>query len=105
MFNAMRGQELGDGKFWLFLWLAVSFVVGAAPTTDDLKSVFAAAAVSIGVVVAMEFLGLGVSIHNRVADPFWHGFSLLVAYTLFVLVTSAILFLPVKLLRDSRKEK
>ncbi|MEZ0229465.1 MAG: hypothetical protein ACAI25_12620 [Planctomycetota bacterium] len=105
MYDAMRHQELGDARFWLFIWLAASFVVGSAPSTDDLKSVAVASASSIVLVFAMEFLGLGVSIHNKLAAPFWRGFSLLVAYTMFVLVASGVLFLPVKLLRDSRKEK
>jgi len=105
MYSALRHQELGDARFWLFIWLAASFVVGCAPSTDDLKSVAVTAAASIGFVIVSEFVGLGVVIHNRLAGPFWHGFSLLVAYTMFFLVLSGVLFLPVKLLRDSRKEK
>jgi hypothetical protein len=105
MYNAMRNQKLGDARFWIFIYLAASFVVASAPSTDDLKSVAVACAVSIVIAIGCEFLGLGIVVNNRFSGPFWRGFSLLVAYTMFVLVTSGILFLPVKLLRDSRKEK
>lgn len=105
MWNAVSSQKLGDATFWIFAYLAASFVVAAAPSTDDLKSVAVACAVLIVLVIASEFLGLGFEVRNRFAAPFWRGFSLLVAYTMFVLVVSGVLFFPVKLLRDSRKEK
>jgi hypothetical protein len=103
IFHALRHQELGNVSFWIFLYLAASFVIATAPSVDDLKSVAAACAVVVVGVIATEFVGLGVELNAR-ADAFWRGFSLLVAYTIFVLVVSAVLFLPVKLLRDSRKE-
>jgi hypothetical protein len=104
IFHALRHQELGNVRFWLFIYLAASFVIATAPSLDDLKSVAAACAVVVVVVIGTEFLGFGVELHAK-ANAFWRGFSLLVAYTIFVLIASAILFLPVKLLRDSRKEK
>ena len=55
--------------------------------------------------VACELIGVAIIVKSLYEPPFWTGFSLLVAYTIFVLVVSAVLFLPVKLLRDSRKEK
>ena len=61
-----------------------------------MKSIGSACAVLVVGVIAMEFLGLGVELHAK-AEAFWRGFSLLVAYTIFVLIVSAILFLPVKL--------
>lgn len=102
---SMSHQEIGDVRFWLFVWLAASLVVACAPSMDDLKSVVVACGVLILFVIGSEFLGLGFEIRNRLAAPIWHGLSLLVAYTMFVLAASGVLFLPVKLLRDSRKEK
>lgn len=108
MFHAMRHQELGNLSFWAFMYLAASFIIASAPSTDDLKSVAVACAVCVLGVVLNQFLtgflGVGIELHAK-AEAFWRGFSLLVAYTMFVLIVSGILFLPVKLLRDSRKEK
>jgi hypothetical protein len=108
MFHAMKHQELGNAGFWVFIYLAASFVVASAPSTDDLKAVAAACAACVLIVTVNNFmsgvLGIGVELHAR-AEAFWRGFSLLVAYTILVLVVSGVLFLPVKLLRDSRKEK
>jgi hypothetical protein len=108
MFHAMKHQELGNVSFWVFIYLAASFVVASAPSTDDLKAVAMACAACVLLVIANSFimgvLGVGIDVHAK-AETFWRGFSLLVAYTIFVLVISGILFLPVKLLRDSRKEK
>ncbi len=108
MFHAMKHQELGNVSFWIFIYLAASFVVASAPSTDDLKSVAVACATCVLLVIVNNFvsgmLGVGIELHGK-AEAFWRGFSLLVAYTIFVLVVSGVLFLPVKLLRDSRKEK
>ena|SRR5579872_4900815 len=104
MLHAIRDQRLGDLKFWLYMYLAASFVVASAPSTDDLKSVAVACAVLVLGVIITEFLGLSVSVHHGF-ETAWRGFSLLVAYTIFVFLASAVPFLPVKLLRDSRKEK
>ena len=72
---------------------------------DDLKAIAIACGVVVVGAIAAEFLGIEVEFARRFYGPAWRGFSLLVAYTDLVLVSSGILFLPVKLLRDSRKEK
>ena len=105
LFNAIRGQELGNTSFWIYAYLAWSFVVACAPSLADLKAIAIACGVVVAGSVAGEFLGVQIVLKSLYEPPFWTGFSLLVAYTIFVLAVSAVLFLPVKLLRDSRKEK
>jgi hypothetical protein len=105
MWDAVKGQKLGDASFWIYAYLAASFVIGCAPSVDDLKAIGVACGVVIIASIACEFLGVEVAVVHLYRGAFWRGFSLLVAYTNFILVCSAILLLPVKLLRDSRKEK
>lgn len=105
LFNAIRGQELGNTSFWLYAYLAWSFVVASAPGLEDLKAIAIACGVVVAASVGCEVVGVEIVVKSLYEAPFWTGFSLLVAYTIFVLVASAVLFLPVKLLRDSRKEK
>jgi hypothetical protein len=103
--KAVLNQRLGNAPLWLFLYLATSFVVGAAPSLDDLKSIAVACGVLLLASMGLEFFGVEIIVNHLYGGTFWRGFSLLVAYAIFVLVVSAVMLLPLKLLRDSRKEK
>jgi hypothetical protein len=105
IWHGVAGQKLGDAGLWLYLYIAAALIIAAAPTTDDLKAVFVACGTIALTTMVSEFLGVSLVVNDLQGGPVWHGFSLLVAYAIFVLCVSAILLLPMKLLRDSRKEK
>jgi hypothetical protein len=104
IWNALKDERLGNPSFWIFIYLAMSFVIGCSPSVEDAKAVAITCGVVVVLDIACEVIGVRVVV-SEVNGAFWRGFSLLVAYTIFVLFASGILFVPVKLLRDSRKEK
>lgn len=102
--NALLNQKLGNARLWAYLYTAAALVIGAAPSLDDLKSVgVACASVALSSIVC-ELLGVRVVVDWLYGGTLWRGFSLLVAYAILVFLVSGILLLPMKLLRDSRKE-
>jgi len=105
IWDAILYEPLGNFRFWIYVYLAASFVVGCAPSLDDLKSIAVACASLAVASFGLELCGVNVVVNWLHGGWLWGGFSLLVAYAIFVLVASGVLFLPVKLLRDSRKEK
>jgi hypothetical protein len=101
--HAFGSHELGDVKAWLYLYSTFALVVGTAPSTDDAKSV-GVAALSLGLFFTI-LEALHVRLEASLPSSVWVAFSTLVGFSIFVVVASAVLFLPVKFLRDARKDE
>ncbi len=93
-------RQIGQPRFWGYIYVSFALVIGCAPSLDDLKAG----------VVALLFVGVGLQIAGgmgiqQVVDiydnaVFWRGFSSFIACSLFVLAVSGTVLLPVRFLRS-----
>lgn len=103
--HAIGGHELGDVKMWLYLYAAFALVIGSAPSADDAKAVAIALGTLFLVALGFGAIGLRFIISSFYGGDVWRAFSTLFGLSLFVLVASGALFLPIKFLRDARKKE
>lgn len=99
----IKGQEIGNVQFWLFLYVGFALIVAPAPGRHDLVGIAALCCVLGVVTFLLQQAGIEVVVAGVYKGTFWKGFSLLVGLSLAVLLLSAIILLPIKLM--GRKEK
>jgi hypothetical protein len=97
-------QKLGDWRWWAFLYLGFALVVTTAPHRNDLVSVAGFCAVVGLVGFVLDQAGIDVIADRVYGGTFWGAFSVLVALGLLVLLVSAVVLLPMMILRRSNKE-
>lgn len=103
MGHALGSQEIGNLRAWLSLYTGFALIVGGAPSADDAKSVAVGLAAIAVLLIGLQTAGVDV-VYSR-SSTVWIAFSTFFALALFVMVASAILFLPIKFLRDARKDE
>jgi hypothetical protein len=101
--GSFGNQKLGDWKMWLFLYLGFSLIVTSAPCQSDLISVGAVCGVLGLIVLVLGQAGVKVVSNGVYGGAFWHGFSFLVAMSLFVIVLTVAIMLPIKFIRSSKE--
>lgn len=104
IFDSLGRQRLGDWRMWLFLYLGWAFIVASAPARDDMIVVGVFSAVVGVIVFVLAQAGVEVVAGRVYRGAFWDGFSFLVAMGLLVLVATAILILPLKLIRRPKEK-
>lgn len=92
-------QRLGNVNMWLFLYAGFGLVVAASPSRDDLISVGAVCAGAGVLVFLLGKAGVQVVASGVYGGVFWRGFSLQVAMSLFVILATLVVLLPVKYIR------
>lgn len=101
--NEVADKELGDWKFWVFLYAGFALIVAPAPGRHDLVGIAALCGAVGGATMLLSAVGVEVVAKGVYKGAFWEGFSLLFGMALLVLVLSCVLLLPMKLL--GKKEK
>jgi hypothetical protein len=103
MGHALGSQEIGNWKAWLSLYTGFCLIVGSAPSSEDAKSVAVGLAGIALFLMALQAIQIDVSASR--SSSVWIAFSTFFALALFVVVLSAVLFIPIKFLRDARKDE
>lgn len=105
--NAMIGKikkmRVGDWRLWTMLYAGFALVVAAAPGRHDLVSVAGLCVTLGGAAFLLDQLGIRIVAKGLYSGVFWEAFSFLVGMAALVLVGSAVILLPIKLL-GSKKE-
>lgn len=101
--HSFGDQKLGDWRMWLFLYVGFSLIITSAPSQGDLISVGGMCGVVGLIVLGLGQAGVKVVAGGVYGGAFWKGFSFLIAMSLFVIVVTVVILLPVKFIRSSKE--
>lgn len=104
VWEEVRGTEIGDWRFWLFLYVGFALVVAPAPGQHDLVAIASLCLVLGAATAGLQQAGIQVTAKGIYKGEFWEAFSFLVGMGLLVLVLSCLVLLPVKLLGQKEKQ-